>query len=283
MSLLPDVPDWQLVQRVGAGVRTSVYLARPAECSQNIPPDYAIKLLTPPHDNDPISVNLLRREALVGRHICHPHVISTLAARVDQPPYYVVMPRLHGATLESVLGTVGPLPAARGLWIVRQLAEGLDALHKRKWIHGDIKPSNIIVSAQGHVTLIDLGFARHAPNKENMRSLMGTLKYAAPEMFVSSKSQNSASDIYSLGVTLYEILTGRVPFASDNPRELASAHLEQIPLSPRRLVPRLPQSVAVILKQMLAKEPMRRPQNAEELISRLIALEVETFDLQVSG
>jgi serine/threonine-protein kinase len=113
---------------------------------------------------------------------------------------------------------------------------------------------------------------------------MGTLKYAAPESFVASRAIDQRSDIYSLGVTLYELLTGHLPFDGDDPQQLADAHLRQSPRNPRLWVPQLPQSInRVLLQPMLAKDPMRRPQTAEELVSRLVRLEIETFALPLGA
>ena len=211
-----------------------IYLARPAGCPENTPPDYAVKVLRLPHQHDAEAVAALRRESMVGRQVSHPHVISILTARVDQAPYYVVMPRLDGLSLRSVLRQTGHIACNRVLWLVRQVAEGLDALHKRGWLHGDVKPDNVVATVQGHVTLIDLGFARPLglPRSTSQRPLMGTLQYAAPECFVTSRTEDQRSDIYSLGVTLYELLTHRLPFDSKDPRRLVLAHLEQNPQPP---------------------------------------------------
>ena len=284
-SRRPKIPGWQLMRPLGSGTWTTTYSARPEGCPEDMPPDYAVKVLMPRYEQQVEAALMLRREALIGRQVSHPYVVSVLAARVDQAPYYIVMPRLDGASLRAVLRKGGPLPCCRALWIVRKVAEGLDALHGHGWLHGDVKPDNIVVSGQGHVTLVDLGFAR--PQNDNtptgQRPLMGTLKYAAPESFVSSRTVDQRSDIYSLGVTLYELLTGRPPFDGDDPQSLAAAHLRQSPRNPRRLVPQLPPSINRLLQPMLAKDPLRRPQTSEELVDRLVRLEIETFSLPIGG
>ncbi len=259
-----------------------VFAARPDGCPPHSPPDYAIKVVEPPHDENPLLVNLLRREALVGRQVSNPHVIPILAAGLQEAPYYVVMPRLDGATTGSVLREAGRLPVARALWIARQVAEGLGALHRGGWIHGDVNPTNIVVNRQGHATLIDLGFARLENESigENVRALMATLKYAAPEAFLCTRRENAQSDLYSLGVTLYEMLTGHVPFNGQEPAEFADAHLHERPPNPRHFVPELPQSVVRLVQKMLAKDPMRRPYSAQELVWSLVKLEMESFAMQ---
>jgi serine/threonine-protein kinase len=241
-----------------------------------------VKILLPPHDQEAAAIQSLRREAWVGRRVAHPHLISVLAGRVDKSPYYIVMPRLDGASLRAVLDHAGPLPCGRALRIVRLVAEGLGALHQLGWIHGDIKPDNIVVSPNGHVTLVDLGFVRPLckPPKRAEPVLMGTLTYTAPEAFLSSREEDRRSDIYSLGVTLYELLTGRRPFDANDPQGLVTAHLQQRPRNARFLVPQIPRSVNQLLQSMLAKDPLRRPQTSEEVVSRLIRLEIETLSMQ---
>lgn len=279
---LPSIPGWQLIRPLGSGAQSTTYMARPEGCAEDAPPDYAVKVLLPPHDQEAAAILSLRREAYVGRRVSHPHVVSVLAARVDQAPHYVVMPRLDGISLRAVLHDAGSLPCGRALWIVRKVAEGLNALHELGWIHGDVKPDNIVVSATGHVTVVDLGFVRpiHQSTNRTERALMGTLKYAAPESFVASRGEDRRSDMYSLGITLYELLTGHLPFDTVDPQHLVTAHLQQKPRNARSLVPQIPRSVNQLLKNMLAKDPIRRPQSVDELISRLVRLEIETLSMQ---
>jgi serine/threonine-protein kinase len=222
---------------------------------------------------------MLRREAYLGRRVANPHLICVLAARVDPLSSYVVMPRLEGATVKHVLGAGGQFSVPQSLWIARQVAEALAALHAEGWIHGDVKPGNIFVSPEGHATLIDLGFAleRREFRSPDHHVFVGSCRYVAPEMITSTTGHGPASDIYSLGVTLYEMLTGRSPFDAVRPAEFALAHTRQIPANPRRWVPQIPTRVAQLLQQMLAKQPLRRPHGADELVERLARLEVETF------
>ena len=169
------------------------------------------------------------------------------------------------------------LPLA--LWIVRQATEALDALHTAGWMHGDVKPSNLLLSAEGHVTLLDLGFARRPTEVGSVvqRCVMGTCHYLAPEMITSALRADIRSDIYSLGAMLFEMLAGRPPFESDDLAELARQHQQSRAPELRRLAPQVPGGVTWLVRQMLAKEPLRRPQSPRELIGRLVALEIATF------
>ena len=148
------------------------------------------------------------------------------------------------------------------LWIARQVADGIDALFDATgMIHSDIKPANILVSPTGHATLIDFGFVQtpSEATRWSTRPLAGTLAYIAPEMVTSALAAGPRSDIYSLGVTLYEMLTGRRPWDSDDPGELATLHREAKPPKVRTLRPNVPDSVADLVQEMLAKDAAPSP------------------------
>ena len=152
------VGEWQLLRLAAAGHVSHVYQAQPVGRSCTGPAAYAVKLLAPDHEASPQALAQLQREAWLGRRVPHPHLVSILASHVSEPPYFVVMPWLRGATLAQRLssGWRPSLPIA--LWIVRQVAEALDAAQLSGWMHADVKPANIFVS-DGHTTLLDLGFA----------------------------------------------------------------------------------------------------------------------------
>lgn len=271
----PRVRGWELVQLAAVSSLTETYLARPAGPPDARPPAYALKLLRRSREGDVRAVQLLRREAEVGRAVRHPHLVPVLSASVREAPYFVVTPWLTGRTLA---GAWRPdLPVA--LWIARQTAEALAALHEAGWMHGDVKPENIHVSPGGHVTLLDLGFARR-PGQEGPGAsgcLMGTCAYLAPEAAVSALRPDIRSDLYSLGVVLFEMLAGRLPFAGRTPGEMVAHHRQTRAPDLRRLVPHLPTGVVRLVRGLLAKEPLRRPQTPAEVVRRLVALEVFTF------
>jgi serine/threonine-protein kinase len=224
-------------------------------------------------------MDLLSREAAVGRSVSHPNLVAILAASVHDPPPFVVMPWLDGSTLQARLsaGQLFDLPEV--LWFARQTAEGLDALHQAGWMHGDLKPSNLMVSPEGHVTLLDLGFARRREETGSVvdRCVLGTCNYLAPEWITSTLRADIRSDIYSLGVMLFELLTGRLPFVGNDLADLATQHLQSAPPNLARLAPHLPSEVVDLVRQMIAKEPLRRPQSPCELADRLVRLEIASF------
>ncbi|MGA2064434.1 MAG: serine/threonine-protein kinase [Thermoguttaceae bacterium] len=274
-----SVGQWELVALAAEGSWAQVYRARPAGTVCDGPAAHAVKLLRPERQGDPAARALLAREALVGRSVSHPHLVAILEAQLGQAPPLLVMPWLAGMTLEARLATgwLPDLPEALG--IARQAAEALGALDSTGWTHGDVKPSNLFVSPEGHVTLLDLGFARRRGEdaRQAGRCLMGTPYYLAPECFSDASVPDVRSDLYSLGAVLYQLLACRLPFEEEDLGRLAIQHKQQAPLNLRRLAPLVPFEVARVVHEMLAKEPLRRPQTAGELVRRLVALEIATF------
>lgn len=273
------VGGWDLIELAAEGSLAQVYRGRPAGNQPDRPGGYAVKVLRREWQEDPRAVGSLRREATVGQSVSHPHLVSVLAAGVRRPPCFVVMPWLEGSTLAQHLADQGHFEPPAALWVARQVAEALDGLRSAGWMHGDVKPANIFLSPQGHVTLIDLGFARRDDETGSVleRGVTGTCNYIAPEMITSACRWDARSDIYSLGVVLFQLLSGRLPFESDNLAEVAARHRQARPPDLRRLVPHLPGDVVRLVRQMLAKTPLRRPQTPRELIARLTALEIATF------
>jgi serine/threonine-protein kinase len=268
-----------LVELGGMGSLAHVFRARPAGASTDRPANYAVKMLRPCWEADEQAIRLLQREALVGQNISHPHLISVLSAPVVEAPRLVVMPWLEGATLAARLAGGQQFDAPEALWIARQAAEALDALYTAGWLHGDVTPGNIHISPTGHATLLDLNFARRQEEFGSAvdRPIMGTCGYLAPEYLTSALRPDIRSDIYSLGAILFEILAGRRPFTAETLVQLSMQHRQSAPPNLIELAPYVPREVAQLIRQMMAKDPLRRPQTPRELIDRLVALEIATF------
>jgi serine/threonine-protein kinase len=272
------VGPWQLAQPLHRGTLSATFLARPAGLPDQ-PCQYVVKLLATEFVHDAQACQAMRQEAYVGRKVCHPHLISVLDANVRSRPYFITMPHLPGKTLRQLLESRQLLAPPAAFWIARQVAEALSALHDFGWLHGDVKPENILVAPDGHATLLDLGFARRIDQEGSAvsRQALGTFNYIAPESVTSTLGSDGRSDIYSLGATLYEALTGRLPLVGRTLAEMASQHRQARPACIRSLLPHLPQPAASLVHRMLAKHPLRRPQTAREVVHRLVALEVESF------
>ena len=276
---------WELVSLIGTGRWAKVYSARiPGTAGV----DYAIKVpkALPPGTESQVasSLAMLQREARIGSSISHPHLAPMLDWQLRDEPF-LVMPRLEGCTLRTLLahrrreygcliGGAKFLP--QSVWVVRQVATALVALHGSGWLHGDVKPENVLVSPQGHAMLIDLGLARKLGSRECQGGevLAGILDYVSPESFLPTATLTGESDIYSLGAMLYELLTGQPLFEEADPTRLALLHLRQTPADVREAALDVPPALGRLVMRMLAKDPLRRP-TAEEIVRQLSRLEIE--------
>jgi serine/threonine-protein kinase len=269
------VGRWRLVRLLAQGSWTRVFQAQPVDAPADLPPLYALKLLRPECCNDARAAEGLRREARAGLALSHPHVVSVLAAQVASPPEFVVMPYLPGSNVDRRLLGGRRLAPETALWIARQAAEGLAALHEHGWVHADVKPANLRVSPQGHVTLLDLGLAHRLDEKlpRGERMARGTPTYMAPEAF-SAGALTPAADVYGLGATLFELVAGRPPFLAPSAARLAEAHRRETPPDLASLVATSPAGLARLVRRMMAKDPLRRPRSASELVDPLIDLEL---------
>lgn len=264
---------WELGSCLGVGAATAVYAARPLGCESDRPWDFAVKVA---NDESELPRCLIQNEARIARRVRHPHLVTVLESHVDGPRGYLVMPRFEGLSLAKVLRLVGELPPARALWVARQIAEALGALHQAGWRHADVKPDNLVVGPNGHVTLLDLGLAQPllpAP-VETCASWIGTPDYMAPECFATPYLIGSASDIYSLGVMLFEMLAGRRPFLGEDAHALAEAHRYEERPPIRHFCAQVSIRTEWLLMRLLAREPLRRP-SLEELVDTLVSLEIE--------
>jgi serine/threonine protein kinase len=230
-----------------------------------------------------LAARMLRREALVGHLVNHPNLCCVLSARVHRPPYYIVMPYLDGHTVRQSLGTRQTIETSHALRIARQVAEAMSELHCLGWLHSDIKPGNVFVSTTSHATLLDLGLARRIGNDECQcrGPLAGTLAYSPPESFSSLVDLGPASDVYSLGVTLYEMLAGTPPFIESDPAKLAAAHVHCHPPDPRHRNSQISGDLVQLLQSMLDKQPSRRPV-LDNLNQWLESLEADSRDRQAA-
>jgi serine/threonine protein kinase len=213
MQIAPSIPGYALLDQLGGGPITTVFSAR--ECATDRL--CAVKVLRADWSDPPTGIKLLQREARAGLAVQHPHLVHLLRTHVTRPPYFLVMELLPGESVRQSLQRDSRLDVPSVLRIARQTAQVLAALHRKGFLHGDIKPENIRLLGTGTVKLIDLGFA-HRPG-ENARFIqqgfmMGTANYLAPELCAFEAHADERSDLFSLGVTLFEMLTGQLPYPS---------------------------------------------------------------------
>ena len=280
---------WQPVRLLGRGRATIVFQARPIHSTPDSPADYVIKTIAAEYLDDPLALASLRREAKVAAELSHPNLPVLLASQLHRSPYHLAF--LHERAVSSRRLLQPPrneqgdsprgLRIPQALWIARQVAEGLHALHEAGWLHGDIKPDNLLVTPQGRATLIDFGFARRLDGEECSfnEPLAGSCIYTPPEMIVPQGSLTTTSDVYSLGVTLFELLTGRPPMETTSRSAIVSWHLRSVAPELRSILPHAPLRLARLLRAMLARQPLRRP-SVSELIQWLAELEIDTLAMR---
>jgi serine/threonine protein kinase len=281
MQAAPRIPGYELLTRLGGGVVTSVWSA--LDLSADAP--CAVKVIREDWDDRPTAIKLLQREARACLAARHPHLVRLLDAHVTRPPYFLVMEMLDGEALRRRLRRDYKLDVATALWVTRQMAEALAALHRAGFVHADVKPDNIRLVREGHAVLLDLGFAhRPGENAALLRQgcILGTVKYLAPELCGEEPVDGPAGDLFSLGVTLFEMLTGQLPYPEGSVRQTFRRHEADPPADIRRYDSSLPTGVVALVNRLLARKPADRPR-AAALVQQLIGLEIAALRRRVSA
>ncbi len=271
------VENWKVVSRLAAGPWSNVYRCAPLDADASSGADYALKVVEYHVADQDQAHWMLANELDVASKVHHQNLVSVLEADLENETPYLIMPFLEGETLQDRLCREHFFATPSALWVVRQVAQALTAIHARNFVHRDVKTENVMVSQNAHVTLIDLGMALSVNQpQEALECFFGSVEYASPEMYVARSKTSPASDIYSLGVMLFELLAGRLPFWERSPKAIAVKHVKEKAPDVSKHQPNLPRGVARLVAKMLAKDPFRRP-CAEELVDELIKYEIETF------
>jgi serine/threonine protein kinase len=275
MISLPTIPGFELRQWLGGGPLTQVFAGIDTSTQQPV----AVKVLREEWQGEPMAMALLRGEAVAGKSVQHPHLVRIHAAYLDGPPYFLVMELLPGETLRDRLRRDYSLDVATAVWIARQTAEALAALHRAGFIHGDLKPENIRLVDAGKVVVMDLGFARRSGDHAeflNQGALLGTANYLAPERCALEPTIDGRADVFSLGVTLFEMVTGMLPYPLGTVTETLRAHRER----PARDLSDVPGAWSLtlvrLLRRLLATRPADRP-HLSAVVPELIRLEIATL------
>jgi len=275
MHAIPSIPGFQLLACLGGGPMTVVYSARDLETTQF----RAVKTLRSDWEDLAVAVKLLQREARAGMEVRHPHLVRVLASHVLVPPYYFVMELLPGESLRSRMRRQYCLDPADTIWIVRQTAEAIAALHRAGLMHGDIKPDNLRLTDAGSVVLIDLGFARRPGENDcflRKGYVLGTANYLAPELCDEHPEEDLSCDLFSLGITLFEMLTGQLPYPPGSLTQTFRRHRCDPPADSRQFRPDLPEELVDLLNSLLQRQPRDRP-SIGAVVHRLIDLEIAAF------
>jgi serine/threonine-protein kinase len=262
-SLIDTLFDgrYRIQRKLGAGGMADVYLAEDQELGRRV----AIKILNGRHANDDQFIERFRREAKNAAALNHPSIVSIYDRGEAEDTYYIAMEYLDGRTLKELIVGRGAAPINVAIEYARQILSALRFAHRHGIVHRDIKPHNVLVDGDGRVKVTDFGIARAgASQMTETGSIVGTAHYLSPEQ-ARGGEVDQRSDLYSLGIVLYELLTGKTPFEGDTPVEIAMKHLSNAPKPPSKLRPDIPRELDMVVLRALAKDPGDRYQSADEM------------------
>jgi eukaryotic-like serine/threonine-protein kinase len=262
-SLIDTLFDgrYRIQRKLGAGGMADVYLAEDQELGRRV----AIKILNGRHANDDQFIERFRREAKNAAALNHPNIVSIYDRGEAEDTYYIAMEFLDGRTLKELIVSRGAAPINVAIEYARQILSALRFAHRHGIVHRDIKPHNVLVDSEGRVKVTDFGIARAGTSQmTETGSIVGTAQYLSPEQ-ARGGEVDPRSDLYSLGVVLYELLTGKTPFDGDTPVEIAMKHLSNAPKPPSKLRPEVPPELDKVVLRALAKNPDERYQSADEM------------------
>ncbi|HEY8497173.1 MAG TPA: Stk1 family PASTA domain-containing Ser/Thr kinase [Limnochordales bacterium] len=257
---------YRIQAKIGDGGMAVVYRALDLLLHRPV----AIKCLRPQFASDPEFLQRFMQEAQAAASLSHPNVVNIFDVGHAGDVHYIVLEYVQGRNLKEILREEGRLPPKRAAHIARSVARALEAAHRRQLIHRDIKPHNILITPEGRVKVTDFGIARaaSAATLTQTGTVIGSVHYFSPEQ-ARGGPVGPASDLYALGVVLYEMLTGTVPFRGDSPIAVALKHLEEEPVPPSGLVPSIPAWLERVVLKALAKDPAQRYASAEEMAQDL--------------
>ncbi|HXG63814.1 MAG TPA: serine/threonine-protein kinase, partial [Blastocatellia bacterium] len=253
--------NYRIVEKLGEGGMGAVYKGVDMMLEREV----AIKMLRPELSSQPHVVERFRSEAITLAKLNHPNIATLFNFLREGSDFFMVMEYVRGETLEDVIRKQGAMPVERAIELFAHVLEGIDHAHRMGIVHRDIKPANMMLTDTGSLKVMDFGIARVLGTSRMTRqgNVIGTVEYMSPEQ-VRGEECDARSDIYSLGILLYEMLTGRVPFASSSEFELMRAQIEELPPPPRTFAAHIPLPIEHAIMRSLAKKPEARFQTAGE-------------------
>ena len=259
---------YRLTEQIGIGGMAIVYRAVDLRTGHNV----AVKVLRPEYNEDSEFISRFQREAEAASKMTHHNIVNLLDVGTDGENRYLVMEYVQGKTLKTVIQERGKLSPALAGQIAIRILSALEHAHRNGIVHRDIKPQNILVHADGHIKVADFGIARIANSSTLTKgdNVMGSVHYFSPEQ-ARGEGANATSDIYSTGIVLYEMLTGRVPYDGDNPVAVAMQHLHANPVPIQNLAPDVPPALVRVCMKAMEKNPAQRYQTARDMAADLRA------------
>ena len=255
---------YEILEKIGTGGMSDVYKAKDHKLNRFV----AMKVLKQEFSENANFVSKFRIEAQAAAGLMHPNIVNVYDVGEENSIYYIVMELVEGITLKKYIEKKARLSYKEAVSIAIQVSMGIEAAHNNHIIHRDIKPQNIIISREGKVKVTDFGIAKAATSNTITSNVMGSVHYTSPEQARGGYSDEK-SDIYSLGITMFEMLTGRVPFNGETTVAIAIKHIQEEMPSPAEFVPEIPGSVESIVLKCCQKSPDRRYQNMQELVADL--------------
>lgn len=255
---------YEVLGKIGTGGMADVYKAKDHKLNRFV----AVKVLKPEFREDKTFIRKFRSEAQAAAGLTHPNIVNVFDVGEDEGIYYIVMELIEGITLKEYIAKKGKLSIKEATSIAIQVSMGLEAAHSHGIVHRDVKPQNIIISTDGKVKVTDFGIARAASSNTISSNVMGSVHYSSPEQ-VRGGYSDEKSDIYSLGITLYEMVTGRVPFDGDTTVAIAIKHLQEEMVPPSVYTENLPYSLEQIIFKCTQKSVGRRYENMSDMIADL--------------
>ncbi|WP_307095485.1 Stk1 family PASTA domain-containing Ser/Thr kinase [Arthrobacter sp. V1I9] len=262
--------------RLARGGMSTVYVAT----DQRLERDVALKVLHPHLSADESFLGRLGREAKAAARLSHPHVVGVLDQGTDAHTAYLVMEYIKGHTLRDVIKAEGALPPRRAFKLIEPVVEGLGAAHAAGFIHRDVKPENVLIAEDGRIKIGDFGLARAVTTSTSTGVLLGTVAYLSPEL-VLGRSADARSDVYSVGIMLYEMLTGQQPFTGEVPIQVAYQHVNGTVGPPSALVPGLAAEVDELVQWCTANDPENRPIDGNALLQELRHIRTNLSDREL--
>lgn len=255
---------YEVLGKIGTGGMADVYKAKDHKLNRFV----AVKVLKPEFREDKTFIRKFRSEAQAAAGLTHPNIVNVFDVGDDEGVYYIVMELIEGITLKEYIAKKGKLSIKEATSIAIQVSMGLEAAHNHGIVHRDVKPQNIIISTDGKVKVTDFGIARAASSNTISSNVMGSVHYSSPEQ-VRGGYSDEKSDIYSLGITLYEMVTGKVPFDGDTTVAIAIKHLQEEMVPPSVYTENLPYSLEQIIFKCTQKSVGRRYERMEDVIADL--------------